>query len=49
MSGTLRKALFWTAGLIGAYIVVVHYTGARADITAGGKAGSNVVRTLQGR
>lgn len=45
----MRKALFYTAALIGAYIVVVHYTGTKTDLTAGGSAGANVIKTLQGR
>jgi len=47
--GTFGKALLYGAVLIGAYIAVVHYRGVKSDLVAGGQAGSNVAKTLQGR
>ncbi len=49
MSGTVRKALVITGGLIAGYLVLVHFKGFKSDTLASGTAGKNVVKTLQGR
>ena len=44
-----RKALVYTGGLIGLYLVVRHATGAGTVLHAGANGGAKFVRTLQGR
>lgn len=47
--GGFRKALVYTAVLIGGYIAFTQWKGFKADVLASGNAGGNVVKTLQGR
>jgi len=44
-----RKALLYGAVLIGIYLGVAHATGAGNLLTAGGKAGTGLVKAFQGR
>lgn len=44
-----RKALAYTGGLIGLYLLVRHATGAGTVLSAGANGSAKFVRTLQGR
>jgi len=44
-----RKALFYTAVLIGTYLAVAHATGLGNVLKSAGTAGSGVIKTLQAR
>lgn len=44
-----RKALTYSAVLIGTYLVLNKYTGAAKLLSAAGSAGNGFARTLQGR
>jgi hypothetical protein len=45
----VKKALLWTAVLIGGYIAVKNYKGFVADLGAASSGATNVAKTLQGR
>jgi hypothetical protein len=45
----MKKALFYSAALIGTYLLVSHATDAGKLITSGGSAASQFAKTLQGR
>jgi len=45
----MRKALFYSAVLIGTYLVVANATGAGKFLTAGGTSASTVIKAFQGR
>jgi hypothetical protein len=44
-----KKILFYSAGLIGLYLVVVNFTGFSSDVNATATGGSSLVRAFQGR
>lgn len=45
----MRKALYYTAALIGAYLILKNYKGAVAEANAGSVGGVNIIKSLQGR
>jgi len=45
----MRKFIFYSAVLIGGYLVLVNYRGAVADATAAGSGSVNLVKAFQGR
>lgn len=44
-----RKALLYATGLIGAYLILVHYKGFSSDTSTAGNASVNLVKAFQGR
>lgn len=45
----MKKVLFWGAGLIALYLVLVNFTGFVSDVTASSQGGTSVVKAFQGR
>jgi hypothetical protein len=45
----VRKALFYSAVLIGTYIAVAHATGGGKLLAAGSSGAAKLVKTFQGR
>ncbi len=45
----MKKVLFWTAGLIALYLVLVNYTGFTKDVSAGATGSTSLITALQGR
>ena len=45
----MRKALVYSAGLIGVYLVVNYATGTGTVLNAGASGASTVIRAFQGR
>ena len=45
----VKKVLFYGAGLIALYLVVVNYTGFSKDVTAGSQGGTSIIKAFQGR
>jgi hypothetical protein len=45
----MRKALTYTAALIGGYLVLANFTGFGKDLSAASSAYNSGVKTLQGR
>lgn len=45
----MRKALFWSAVLIGGYLVLVNFQGFTSDVSTAGTSSVNLVRAFQGR
>lgn len=44
-----KKILFYGAGLIGLYLVVVNFTGFTSDVNATATGSSTLVKAFQGR
>lgn len=44
-----KKILFYSAGLIGLYLVVVNFNGFSSDVNATATGGSSLVKSFQGR
>lgn len=44
-----RKILLYGTGLIAAYLVLTHYTGAARDLNAAGSGSVNLIKAFQGR
>lgn len=44
-----RKVLIYGAGLIGAYLILTHYTGFSRDVSAAGGGSVNLIKAFQGR
>jgi hypothetical protein len=49
MSQTVRLFLMESLGLIALFLILAHYTGFAADVTAGANGLAAIDRTLQGR
>ncbi len=49
MSGNIKQALTLTAVLVGAYLILVHYTGFSRSVASIGNAYVGGVKALQGR
>ncbi len=45
----VKKVLFYSAGLIALYLVVVNFTGFTSDINASASGGGSIIRAFQGR
>jgi|GEM_PF-2042134 len=44
-----RKALLYSAGLVGLYLAVYYYKGFAKDTSAASTGGSNLIKAFQGR
>lgn len=45
----VKKVLFYSAALIGGYLVLVNYTGFSKDVTASSQGATSVIKGFQGR
>ena len=45
----VKKVLFYSAGLIALYLVVVNATGFSSDVNASATGGTSLVKAFQGR
>jgi hypothetical protein len=45
----MKKVIFWGAGLIALYLVLVNFTGFSNDVSASASGSTSLIKAFQGR